>query len=42
MTYTFGPFTVQNVTRMNYDAALNANRLVADTQNKVIRKLSIE
>ena len=23
----FGPFTVQNVTRMNYDAALNANRL---------------
>ena len=23
----FGPFTVQNVTRMNYDATLNANRL---------------
>ncbi len=23
----FGPFTVQNVTRMNYDTALNANRL---------------
>lgn len=34
----FGPFTVQNVTRMNYDTTLNANRLGEGTRHDRLRR----